>query len=132
VENEAWNGSIEKKVKIIDAMDHEDNKDELFQAQTTREYVVPSTPSTATQITTHNTPVRTTGVQSTPRVHQTSTRSPSSSTSRDPTLATLLPRKTRSLCDIYNEDATNSFSVFSLFSQIDDPLTFEEAVKDDV
>ena len=57
---------------------------------------------------------------------------PSSSTSRDPTLASLLPRNTRILCDIYNEDASNSFSVFSLFSQIDDPLTFEEVVKEDV
>jgi hypothetical protein len=44
----------------------------------------------------------------------------------------LLPRKTRSLCDIYNEDATNSFSTFCLFSQIYDPLTFEEVVKEDV
>jgi hypothetical protein len=34
--------------------------------------------------------------------------------------------------DIYNEDTKNSFSFFTLFSQIDDPLTFEEAVKDDV
>jgi hypothetical protein len=79
-----------------------------------------------------NTPVRTTSVQSTPRAQQTPTSSLSTSTSPDPTLASLLPRKTRSLCDIYNEDATNSFSVFSLFSQIDDPLTFEEAVKEDV
>jgi hypothetical protein len=36
------------------------------------------------------------------------------------------------MCDIYNEDKTNSFSVFALFSQIDDPLTFEEVFKDDV
>ena len=34
--------------------------------------------------------------------------------------------------DIYNEGTTNSFSFFALFSQIVDPLTFEEAVKDDV
>jgi hypothetical protein len=34
------------------------------------------------------------------------------------------------MCNIYNEDATNSFSIFSLFSQIDYPLTFEEVVKD--
>jgi hypothetical protein len=65
-------------------------------------------------------------------VQQTLTSSPSSYTSPDPTLASLLPRKTRSLRDIYNEDATNSFLFFSLFSQIDDPLTFEEEVKDDV
>jgi hypothetical protein len=71
-------------------------------------------------------------VQSTPRAQQTPVSSQSSSTYPDPTLASLLPRKTRSLRDLYNEDATNSFSVFSMFSQIDDSLTFEEAVKDDV
>ena len=36
------------------------------------------------------------------------------------------------MSDIYNEDTTSSFSVFALFSQIDDELTFEEAVKYDV
>jgi hypothetical protein len=65
-------------------------------------------------------------------VHQTPISSPSTSTFPYPTLASLLPRKTRSLCDIYNEDAANSFSVFSLFSQIDYPLTFEEDVKEEV
>jgi hypothetical protein len=44
----------------------------------------------------------------------------------------MLPRNARSLRDIYNDDKTNSFSFFSLFSQIDVPLTFEEASKDDV
>jgi hypothetical protein len=58
--------------------------------------------------------------------------SPSSSTSPNPTLASFLPRNTRIMRDIYNEDATNSFSVFALFSQIDGPLTFEEVVKEDV
>jgi len=78
----------------------------------------------------HNTLVQTTSAQYTPRAQQTSTSSLSSSTSSDPTLASLLPRKTRSLRDIYNEDTKKSFSVFALFSQIDDPLTFEEAIKD--
>jgi hypothetical protein len=49
-----------------------------------------------------------------------------------PTLAILLPRKTRSLHHIYNEDIKNYFLVFTLFLQIDDPLTFEEDVKYDV
>ena len=40
--------------------------------------------------------------------------------------------KTRSLFDIYNASTTNSFSLFSLFSQIDDPLIFEEAIKYEV
>jgi hypothetical protein len=76
--------------------------------------------------------VRSAGAQSTPRANQTLVSSPSSSTSPDPTLASMLLRKTRSMCNIYNVDTSNSFLVFSLFSQIDDPLTFEEYVKDDV
>jgi hypothetical protein len=133
VENEAWDGSIEKTIKIINAMEHDEIEYEVFQTPCTGQcIIVPSTPSTATQNIAQSTPVRTADAQSTPRVQQTPARSPSSSTSRDPNLASMLPRKTRSLCNIYNEDAANSFSVFSLFSQIDDPLTFEEAVKDDV
>jgi hypothetical protein len=93
---------------------------------------IPSTTGTATQITTLNTPIRKEDAQSTPRAQQTRASSLSSSTSPDPTLESLLPRKTRSLHEIYNEDVANSFLVFSLFSQIDDPLTFEEVVKDDV
>jgi hypothetical protein len=71
-------------------------------------------------------------MQSTPIVQQTLESNPSSSTSPYPTLAILLVRKKRSLRDIYNEETTNSFSIFSPFSQIDDPLTFEEDIKDDV
>lgn len=32
---------------------------------------------------------------------------------------------------MYNVDITISFAVFALFSQVDDALTFEEAVNDD-
>ena len=32
--------------------------------------------------------------------------------------------------EIYEAGAPNSFSLFALFSQIDDPLTFEEAVEE--
>jgi hypothetical protein len=110
VENEAWNGRITKTVKIIDAM--EDTEDEMVQTPCTGRCVVLYTPGTMTQITVKNTPVRTTGAQSTPRAQQTSASSPSSSTSPDPNLANMLPRKTRNMCDIYNEDASNSFSVF--------------------
>jgi hypothetical protein len=104
----------------------------VVQTPCTSQCAVPSTSGTAMEIIAQNTSVKTVGAQSTPRVQETPTRSPSSYTSPDPTLAILLPRKTRILRDIYNEDATNSFSVFSLFSQIDDPLTFEEVVKEDV
>ena len=40
--------------------------------------------------------------------------------------------KTRSLREIYESGTPNSFSLFALFSQIDDPLTFEEAVEEEV
>ena len=42
------------------------------------------------------------------------------------------PLKTRSLREIYEASTPNSFSLFALFSQIDDPLTFEEVVEDEV
>ena len=40
--------------------------------------------------------------------------------------------KTRILCEIYECSTPNSFSLFALFYQIDDPLTFEEFVEDEV
>ena len=40
--------------------------------------------------------------------------------------------KTRSLREIYEDSTPNSFSLFALFSQIYDPLTFEEVVEDEV
>jgi hypothetical protein len=112
-------------VKIINAMEHDDTENEVFQTPYIGQCVAPSTPGNAMKITVQNTLVRTTSVQSTPISQQTPTSSLSTSTSPDPTLASLLPRKTRSLCDIYNEDTTNSFSVFAMFSQLDYPLTFE-------
>ena len=42
------------------------------------------------------------------------------------------PIKTKFVCEIYESSTTNSFSVFALFYQIDDPLTFEEVVKEEV
>jgi len=70
--------------------------------------------------------------QSTPRAQQTPTNNPSSYTSPDPTLSNMLPIKKRIMHYIYNFDTTNSFWNFALFSKIDDPLAFEEAIKDDV
>jgi hypothetical protein len=98
----------------------------------TSHFAVLSYPGAATQIPSQTTQVRTAGTNSTPRAQQTPTSNPSSSTSQDRTLASLLPRKKIILHDIYNEDTTNSFSIFVLFSQINDPLTFEEVVKEDV
>ena len=60
-----------------------------------------------------------------PRGQQT----PSSSSSRSTSIDLV---KTRSLREIYEVGKPNSFSVFALFSQIDDPLTLEEVVEDEV
>ena len=62
---------------------------------------------------------------STPRGQHNPLSSSSRSTSIDPV-------KTRSMREIYEAGTPNSFSLFALFSQIDDPLTFEEFVKDEV
>ena len=40
--------------------------------------------------------------------------------------------KTRSLREIYEAGTPKSFSLFAFFSQIDDPLTFEEAIEEKV
>ena len=40
--------------------------------------------------------------------------------------------KTTGLCEIYEVSTQNSFSFFALFSHIYDPLTFEEAVEEEV
>jgi hypothetical protein len=66
VENEAWYGTIEKTMRIMDAMEHNEiEEEEVFQTPYISQCAVPSTPGTAMQITMHNTPVGTTGVQST-------------------------------------------------------------------
>ena len=78
-----------------------------------------STKGTSTQVATQAT------LTSTPRGQQTPSSSSSRSTSTDPV-------KTRSLCEIYETGTPNSFSLFALFSQINDPLTFEEAVEHEV
>ena len=41
------------------------------------------------------------------------------------------PMKTRSLHEIYQDVTPSSCSLFALFSQIDDPLTFDEDVKEE-
>jgi hypothetical protein len=41
MENEAWNGSITKTLKIIDAMEHDDMEDEMVQTPCTGQCVVP-------------------------------------------------------------------------------------------
>ena len=73
----------------------------------------------STQVTTQATPT------STSRIQQT----PSCSSSK---LTLTYPIKTRILREIYEASTPNYFTIFSLFSQIDNPLTFEEVVEEEV
>jgi len=58
VENEEWDGSVEKTFKIINAIMHDDIEEEEVQTPCTSQCSIPSISSTAMQITTQNTPVR--------------------------------------------------------------------------
>jgi hypothetical protein len=71
VENEAWDGSIERTVKIIDAIGHDHTKDVVVQTPIIIQCAIPSIPRTVTQISTQTTPVRFAGAQSTPRAQKT-------------------------------------------------------------
>jgi hypothetical protein len=51
VENEAWDGTIKKTVKIINAMEHDDTKNEVVQTPYIGQCAVSSAPGTAMQIT---------------------------------------------------------------------------------
>jgi len=62
VENEAWDGSIERIVKIIDVIKHDDMEDEVAQTPIISQDVVTSTPWTAPQIPTYTTLVKFPGV----------------------------------------------------------------------
>ena len=115
VENEAWNGSIERKVRIIDVIGHDVTEDEVVKTPVISQCVVPSKTIIVTHILAQTTSVRFVGVHSTLRAQKNPTSSPSNSTSPEPTLSSLLPRKTRIFHDIYNVDRKNEFSVFALF-----------------
>ena len=76
-----------------------------------------STQGTSTQVTAQSMP------KNTPRGRQT----PSSISSRS---TSTYPMKKRSLREIYEDGTPDLFSLFALFSQIDDPLTIEEDVEE--
>ena len=68
--------------------------------------------------------------QATPTSTPRGQKTPLSSISSRPKSTKLV--KKRSLHEIYEAGTPNSFSPFTLFCQIDDPLTFEDVVKDEV
>ena len=107
---------------------HDDMTKEVVQTPLpSQNVIVSSTPKTMQHVMAQDTApqvVAQVTLASTPRAQQTPSSSSRSLTSTN-TIKT-------SLCEIYGADTPNSFSVFALFSQIDDPLTFEEVVEDEV
>jgi hypothetical protein len=61
VENEAWDGKIEKIVSIINSIKHDETEEKVIKKPCTSHFAVPSTPRTVMQITMKNTPVISTG-----------------------------------------------------------------------
>jgi hypothetical protein len=58
VKNEAWDGSIKRKIIIVDAIGNDDRKDEVVQTPIISRCVVPFTPGNMTQNSTQTTSVR--------------------------------------------------------------------------
>ena len=153
IEEEAWDGSIKKIVNITASLQQEDN--DVLTSANTHSNVTPSipiqaqqsgpqvTPSTSVRVVSRlqgNTPISgqqtpsTTGTFSVGSATPQSTGSTSSDTS-NPTLENLRRQKIRSIRDIYEqnegENSAGLNSLFALYSHVDDPIHFEDAIKDD-
>ena len=125
VENEAWDGTVEKNLKVVLIVEHNDMMKKVFQtphvSQNARALSTPKTlrhvsaQGTSRRIATQDMPTNT------PRDQQTPLSSSARSESKNPI-------KKRSMNEIYDVGTPISILVFALFSQIDDPLTFEEVV----
>ena len=108
VKNESWDGTVEKNVKIVSNVEHDDMTEEVVQTPhasqpvgATSTPMIPrhgSTQGTSTQVAAQATPT------STPRGQQTPSSSSSRSTWTDPV-------KIRSLHEIYEVGTPNSFSL---------------------
>lgn len=113
LENESWDGTFEKNVKIVSTIKHDAMMEEVVRTtHVSQNFVAPSTPKTLqnvsgqgtlTQVTTQATST------SSPRSFQTPPCSLSSSTSTN-------PLKERSLREIYKIGTTKLFSLFALVS----------------
>jgi hypothetical protein len=146
VEDEAWDGSIEKIVNISTSVSQLENENSVpsniqgiitpptpIQAQPSGPQVTPASSIRAASHSQTNSPNR---LQQTPSTAGPSgPQSTSSSDQSNPTLTSLRRQKIRSSRDIYeqNDDENDSdhISLFAFYSQGDDPIHFEEAVKDD-
>eukprot|EP00253_Pinus_taeda_P007872 PITA_07872 len=134
IEEEAWDGNLEKTVNVKACIPHED-KEELTSTNNSST-VTPSTHIQAQQCRlqlvppTNNRTASRSQASATPSMREISTpsdmSSPSSTSTRRP--------KFRNQNEIYEQDEVDSSiglnSLFSLFCHVDDPIHFEDAVKE--
>eukprot|EP00253_Pinus_taeda_P029735 PITA_29735 len=113
IEEEAWDGSIEKTVNVKQCLSHDEDDEEVtgMHPQTT---------------------VPTQGQQGTPlRINESASPSTPQGGNSSASSSTCTPnergKKFRNLSDIYDEGMN---SLFALFCHVDDPIHFEDAIKD--
>jgi len=113
IEEEAWDGSIEKTVNVKNCLSHDEDDEEMVEIH----------PQTASP---------TQGQQGTP-LRRNESASPStpqggnSSASSSTCTPSERGKKFRNLSDIYDEGMN---SLFSLYCHVDDPIHFEDAIKE--
>eukprot|EP00253_Pinus_taeda_P028656 PITA_28656 len=118
IEKEAWDGSIERTVNVKNCLSHDEDDEEMAEIY----------PQTAVPTQGHEaTPLRR-NESASPSTPQGGNSSASSSTCTPNERG----KKFRNLSDIYEKEAENEGmnSLFALYCHVDDPINFEEAIKD--
>ena len=128
IEEEAWDGSIEKKINVKSFLSHDEDEGDVVEINNTSTTQPPppqgqqGTPQAAPR-----TPLRRSGSASpsTPHGAELSALSSTTTPSERGT-------KFRSLGEIYEQGAVDEGmnSLFALYRQVDDPIHFEDAIKD--
>ena len=113
IEEEAWDGSIEKTVNVKNCLSHDEDEEEVAEMH----------PQTAAP---------TQGQQGTPlRINESASPSTPQGGNSSASSSTCTPsergKKFRNLSDIYDEGMN---SLFALYCHVDDPIHFEEDIKD--
>ena len=131
IEEEAWDGSLEKTVNVKTCVSHEEQEEETVANNPS--LVAPPPPPQAQKTTPqagNRTTLRNQGSASSSTPQGSKTPSSSSGTPSTPRR----PRF-RNLSEIYEQGEVNDNfvlnSLFSLYCHVDDPIHFEEAVKEE-
>ena len=128
IEEEAWDGSIEKIVNVKSCLSHDEDEEDVAERNTSS--VAPPPPTQGQQGTPQagmRTPLRR-NESASPSTPHGADLSASSSTTTPSERGT----RFRNLNDIYEKEAENEGMnyLFALYCHVDDPIHFEEAVKD--